>query len=346
MKWSFDEAIDGWQPYVTSAVVSREGGVHVMAPTDAGYRVFALAPASGSVRWSQRLDSRGLYPADPQSPPWVEDGRVYVSTQRDILTITDAVHGSTQVFDAATGEDLGVVGDGGDLQAITEGFGVLVVRDSAFDEGGISGAMYSGRFSGDFAATPLRRTDLYAGDWSAQSRLGGVTIGDGVMLHTGLGVLSSAPGPAQLGTALRGYPITFPGEVGCGPVTPAGLMVECPAWVTPRLDLLPGSAPVVDPAAHRVYVSANFDGVRARCRRRIARTGRAAAGGRRHVVFVPVMADGQRPRLVAFDADGCGHACDAICGHRPARAWTDEVAITRRKASTSPDRTRFVCPGR
>jgi outer membrane protein assembly factor BamB len=389
VKWTFDEAIDAWQPYVTSAVVSREGGVHVMAPTNTGYRVFALDPPSGAVRWSQRLDSRQLNPGDPQSPPWVEDGRVYVSTQRDLTTIPDPVHGSTQVFDAATGEDLGVVGDGGDLQAVWGGFGVLVVRDSATNEGGTSGALYSGRFSADFAATPFRRTDLFAGVWSALDSLGGVTIGEGLMLHTGLGVLSSAPGPAQLGRALRAYPITIPGEVACGPVAPTQLVVECPAWVTPPLDLLPGSAPVVDPAAHRVYVSANFDGVRAfdiatgaeqwrgtttvgtPTRTPALARGRLYAGtttgvaaydaagcgsptcpalwesgplpsgegspGQAEqqpavagdVVFVPVMADGQRPRLVAFDADGCGQArCEAIWGVDLPGRVTGEIAIS------------------
>jgi outer membrane protein assembly factor BamB len=136
VKWTFDEAVDQWQPNVTSAVVSPKGGVHVGASTDAGYRVFALDPVSGEVRWSQRLDSRGFLPDDPQSPPWVEDGRVYMSTQRDLSTVPDTDHGTTQVFDTATGEDLGVVGDGGDLQAVIDGFGVLVVRDSATNEGG------------------------------------------------------------------------------------------------------------------------------------------------------------------------------------------------------------------
>src|SRR5262249_49006175 len=54
VKWTFREAAGSTEPDVTSAVVS-DGGVHVGAWTDTGYRLFALDPATGDVRWSQLL---------------------------------------------------------------------------------------------------------------------------------------------------------------------------------------------------------------------------------------------------------------------------------------------------
>jgi outer membrane protein assembly factor BamB len=388
VKWVFDEAVDSWRPNVTSAVVSSEGGVHVGAPTDAGYRVFGLDPATGAVRWSQRLDSRGFSPSDPQSPPWVEDGRVYFSTQADRPSVADTDHGTTQVFDADTGEDLGVVADGGDLQAATDGFGALVVRDTASLQQGTTATLYSGRFSADYGASRFRPTQLYAGFISGGDVLGGLTIGKGFMLYSGTGLASATPGSTQQTTALRAYRITVPGEQQCGPLRTGGPLVECPAWVTQPLDMVSGSAPVVDPSADRVYAAVSFEGVRAFDINTGAELWRGTEGGwpdrtpalahgRLYVgtdtgvvayqaagcgaptcaplwasgplpsgegspgqaeqqpavtgdlVFVPVLADGQQPRLVAFDADGCGQArCEAVWGIDLPGRVTGEIAIS------------------
>jgi outer membrane protein assembly factor BamB len=387
--WVFDEARDGWQPNVTSAVVSRAGVVHLGAPTDEGYRVFGLDPATGAVRWSQRVDSRGFSPGDPQSPPWVEEDRVYFSTQVDHPTVVDTDHGTTQAFDTATGEDLGVVGDGGDIQAATDGFGALIVRDEASNQGVSTGTLYSGRFSADFSTQPFRPTPLYSGSTSGGDIRGGLTIGKGTMLHSGLGLASTTPGSTQQRTALRGYRITTPGDAQCGPLRTGGPRVECPAWVTGPLDIVDGSAPVVNTTGEQVYMGVNFEGVRAfdiddgtelwrgtsgewPVRTPALANGNLYVGTSTGVtvydqdgcgtptcdplwasgplpngegspgqaeqqpavagdlVFVPVMADGQQPRLVAFDTDGCGQArCEPVWGIDLPGRVTAEIAISQ-----------------
>jgi outer membrane protein assembly factor BamB len=387
VKWVFDEAVEGWRPNVTSAVVSPAGGVHVGAPTDTGYRVFGLDPTTGAVRWSQRVDNRGFSPGDPQGPPWVEEGRVYFSTQADRPNTTDTDHGTTQVFDAATGEDLGVVGDGGDLQAATGGFGALVVRDHATLQGGTTATLFSGRFDSGYGAQPFRPTQLYAGFASGGDIFGGLTIGKGTMLHTGTGLASATPGSTQQTTALRGYRITIPGEQQCGPLRTGGPLVECPAWVSAPIDIVDGSAPVVDETGEQVYVGVSFEGVRAfdiddgtelwrgtagewpvrtpalandllyvgtstgvavydadgcgapTCDPLWASgplpSGEGSPGQAEQqpavtgdLVFVPVMA-GQQPRLVAFDADGCGQdRCEPVWGIDLPGRVSGELAIS------------------
>jgi hypothetical protein len=137
-----------------------------------------------------------------------------------------------------------------------------------------------------------------------------VTIGKGFMLHSGTGVQSAAPGATQLSTALRAYQVTTSGEIACGPLPPSGLLVECPAWVTPPLDLLPGSAPVVDPAAGRVYVGVNYDGVHAFDIATGAELWRGTATSG-WPTRAPALAKGRlyagtATGVAAYDAAGCG----------------------------------------
>jgi outer membrane protein assembly factor BamB len=262
LQWTFDTSWPNFRPIPTSAVVSNTGGVHVASMTERGYRLFALDPATGTVRWSQQLDSRGLSVSDAQSPPWVAEDTVFVSTVRDNWNIVDTDHGVTQAFDAATGEDLGVVADGGDLQAMADdAYGALVVPDTAPHPTGTSWTMWAGQLVS--VGGTLRRIDLAANEFTSREGFGGVTIGQGLIFHSGAGVMSTGPGPTEQQRAVRAYSITSPGEVACGPVGDPGRLVECPAWVTPPLDLPPGSAPVLDSQRSRLFVSADFSGLRA-----------------------------------------------------------------------------------
>ena len=136
------------------------------------------------------------------------------------------------MFDAETGEDLGVVGDGGDLQAVTDGYGALVVHDSASLEDGTTATLFAGRFSADYLPSNFRPIDLYTGVIGGGDTMGGVTIGNGLMLHAGTGVASSTPGATQLRTLCG--PTDHGARRGRVRLLPLGSAGGGPAWARHR----------------------------------------------------------------------------------------------------------------
>jgi hypothetical protein len=300
---------DSPDPTVRGPVTSS-AGVHVVIPCG----VITLDGRTGAVRWGEPI------PADPSvcasdvaaehaSDPYVTPDGDRVIGSLGLTSVRSpgslVAEWDTRVFDAATGATDGAA-PVGFIEAERDRLLAGLIQEPAYPA--LAGTTLT---LGDLDGARRRSftTAVYpavASGWPDAA----VTLGNGVVFHSGFGILASTSGSGTQGQAVRAFSATE-SRPGCGPVSvppvPETFSVECPLWVTPT-DGTP-TTPVLSPDGSTVYVRTDTGTVytldAATGAVRWTDDGVGAAGGLALAfgqLFVPT-ADGA---ILVYGADGCG----------------------------------------